>query len=135
MCTEKTRPRVLIVDDAPEIRLIIRAIVKRLDCGDIEECATGAEAWFRLNSPGPAFDLVITDYNMPDMDGLELITRCKSMPTLGSIPMLMVSAQRKVKGQAFESGAVSFVEKPFDVLVLGQRIAEILGLNPSILHG
>jgi len=104
---------VLIVEDSRAIRSLIRIALE--EAGDIRtaEAANGFEALKLL--PSRRFDLIITDINMPDINGLELIGFVKANPSYQSIPLIIVSTEKsdedKKRGMAL--GALGYVVKPF----------------------
>jgi two-component system, chemotaxis family, chemotaxis protein CheY len=105
--------RVLIVDDSRAIRTYIRGVLLgEYDC-EIEEVASGFEALRLL--PRQNYDLVVTDINMPDINGLELIRFMRNSERHKTIPILIVSTQtsEQNRNRVFELGANDFVAKPF----------------------
>lgn len=121
--------QVLIVDDT-EINLILfEALVKKL--GDAEsktfsDSAAGL-AWAQSSDP----DLVIVDYMMPELDGVEFIRRLRQTPGKESIPILMVTAndQKQVRYRALDVGATDFLTKPVDKIEFLARVANMLSLS------
>jgi two-component system, chemotaxis family, chemotaxis protein CheY len=110
---EGSPKNILIVEDSATTRALIRAVIE--DMGDFGtfEAGSGFEALKLL--PTQEFSLVITDVNMPDINGLELIHFIKSNPRYGSIPLIIVSTERseedKKRGMAL--GATAYITKPF----------------------
>jgi len=115
---EKTRGEfmdVLIVDDSAAIRKILQRVLRQAEVqvGEVLEAGDGAEALAALQ--GRKVDLILSDINMPNMDGLELLGKLKSDDTLKTVPVIMVStegSQTKVL-EAVELGAAGYVRKPF----------------------
>lgn len=105
---------ILIVEDSATTRSMIRAALEDLDDYDIVEAGSGFEALRVL--PSRKFDLIFTDINMPDINGLELINFVKSNPTYREIPLIIVTTERseedRKRGMAL--GAFDYVTKPFD---------------------
>ncbi len=118
--------QVLIVDDSSMTRSIIRAAVE--DIGDLEtvEVASGFEALRILPTTG--FDLIITDINMPDINGLELINFIKKDPRFNSIPLLIISTEKSEedKQRGLKIGADSYLAKPFTVDEVQDTIRALL---------
>jgi len=121
--------QVLIVDDT-EINLILfEALVKKL--GDAESKtfsdSTAGLAWAQSSDP----DLVIVDYMMPELDGVEFIRRLRQTPGKESIPILMVTAndQKQVRYRALDVGATDFLTKPVDKIEFLARVANMLSLS------
>ena len=110
---EGSPKNILIVEDSATTRALIRAVIE--DMGDFStvEAGSGFEALKLL--PTQEFHLVITDVNMPDINGLELIHFIKSNPRYGNIPLIIVSTERseedKKRGMAL--GAMAYITKPF----------------------
>ena len=110
---EGSPKNILIVEDSATTRALIRAVIE--DMGDFStvEAGSGFEALKLL--PTQEFSLVITDVNMPDINGLELIHFIKSNPRYGNMPLIIVSTERseedKKRGMAL--GAMAYITKPF----------------------
>lgn len=121
--------QVLIVDDT-EINLILfEALVKKL--GDSHSttfsCSTDGLAWAQANDP----DLVIVDYMMPDLDGIEFIRRLRQTPGKEAVPILMITAndQKQVRYRALDTGATDFLTKPVDKIEFLARANNMLALS------
>jgi len=122
---------VLIVDDT-EINLILfGALIKKLDGCEAHAFADSRAglAWVRDNQP----DLVIVDYMMPDLDGLEFIRLMREIPGRESIPVLMITAndQKQIRYRALDTGANDFLTKPVDKVEFLARAKNMLTLNDS----
>jgi len=106
---------VLLVDDSSSIRAIIKKIIKMsgFDVGGFLDASDGHEAMAVLRE-NPV-DIVLTDINMPNMNGLDLIARIKENPDLAGIPVVVVSTEgsEKMMEEAMALGAVGYVKKPF----------------------
>lgn len=105
--------RVLVVDDSRAMRAYIRgALVESLDC-DVVEAASGFEALRLL--PRDSYDVVVTDINMPDINGLELIRFVRSSERYQRVPIVIISTQSAERDQerALELGADQYLAKPF----------------------
>jgi putative two-component system response regulator len=121
--------QVLIVDDT-EINLILfEALVKKL--GESKSttfsCSTDGLAWAQANDP----DLVIVDYMMPDLDGIEFIRRLRQTPGKETVPILMITAndQKQVRYRALDVGATDFLTKPVDKIEFLARANNMLALS------
>ena len=106
---------VLIVDDSSSMRAIIKKIIKTsgFNVGECLEAADGKEAMKMLKDEW--VDLVLTDINMPNMNGLELITEMKDNELLRSIPVVMVTnegSEKRVQ-ESMKLGAIGYIKKPF----------------------
>jgi two-component system chemotaxis response regulator CheY len=120
--------RVLIVEDSPTMRQLIVFALKRVPELDIVEAADGVDALKKL--PGQKTDLVLTDINMPIMDGLKLVSLLKSNPLYKDIPVVIITtegaAEDRDKGLAL--GARAYLPKPIQTNALLKVVREILGL-------
>jgi len=120
--------RVLIVEDSPTMRQLIVFALKRIPELDIVEASDGVDALKKL--PGQKTDLVLTDINMPIMDGLKLVSLLKSNPLYKEIPVVIITtegaAEDRDKGLAL--GARAYIPKPVQTSNLLKVVREILGL-------
>ncbi len=119
---------ILIVEDSATTRSLIRAVIEEIGDFDVVEAPTGFDALKLL--PAQDFDLVVTDINMPDINGLELISFVKGNPRYKHIPLIIVTTERsegdKKRGMAL--GATAYVTKPFKAPELQGIIRKILNL-------
>lgn len=119
---------ILIVEDSATTRSLIRAVIEEIGDFDVVEAPTGFDALKLL--PAQEFDLVVTDINMPDINGLELINFVKGNPRYNHIPLIIVTTERseedKKRGMAL--GATAYVTKPFKAPELQGIIRKILNL-------
>ncbi|MDQ7053616.1 MAG: response regulator [candidate division KSB1 bacterium] len=118
--------RFLAVDDSPTMRRIIVNTLKRIGFNNISEASNGKEALAKIYSE--KVDFVITDWNMPEMNGLELIKAIKTDDSLKNLPILMVTT-RGVKDdivEAMKAGVSSYIVKPFSPQTLKEKIEQIL---------
>lgn len=119
--------RVYIVDDRSTARSVLEGLARTLRPQVIVECFCNARcALKRMEQVAP--DLVITDYCMPDMDGIELIRQARTMPHLADVPIVMIttSTDLKIVHEAMESGATDFHLRPIDPKKSCARWAELL---------
>ncbi|MSV34644.1 MAG: response regulator [Bryobacterales bacterium] len=119
---------VLIVDDSAAIRKILHRVLVQADVplGNVIEAGDGVEALSKLKE-GPV-GLILSDINMPNMDGLEFLSNLKADPSLKVVPVLMVTtegSQAKVL-QAIELGAMGYVRKPFTAEEIKAKLAGII---------
>jgi two-component system chemotaxis response regulator CheY len=119
---------VLIVDDSAAIRKILQRVLRQTDLplGDIKEAGDGTEAVEILKDR--TFGLILSDINMPQMDGLQLLARIKEMPHLKNVPVIMITTeggQGKVL-EAVQLGATGYVRKPFTADQIKEKLAGIL---------
>ncbi|MGC2064220.1 MAG: response regulator [Thermodesulfovibrionales bacterium] len=119
---------ILIVEDSATTRALIRALIDEL--GDVEtvEAASGFEALKLL--PQQEYDLIITDINMPDINGLELISFVRNNQRYTNIPIIIVSTERSEedKKRGIALGATDYVTKPFKSGELLETIKKTIGL-------
>lgn len=120
---------VLIVDDSLPMRSVIKKTIKAsgFRVGQLFDASNGKEALGVLKQEW--LDLVLTDYNMPDMDGLELIKEMKRDEALEAIPVVMVTtegSQQRVK-EFLENGAADYIKKPFTPEEIRTKLNRIMG--------
>ena len=120
--------RCLIVEDSPTMRQLIVFALKRIPELEIVEASDGVDALKKL--PGQKTDLLLTDINMPIMDGLKLVSLMKSNPLYKDIPVIIITtegaAEDRDRGMAL--GARAYIPKPIQTNTLIKAVREILGL-------
>jgi two-component system chemotaxis response regulator CheY len=120
---------ILIVDDSFPMRAVIKKIIKAsgFDIGEFFEAGNGKEALQVMDQQW--LDLVLTDYNMPDMNGLELLKAMKRSDTLADIPVVIVTTEKGDRRMEafFNQGAVAYVKKPFTPEQIKAHLNRILG--------
>ena len=121
-----TDMRFLIVDDFSTMRRIIRGLLRESGYGNVEEAEDGVAALDTLRNA--AFDFVISDINMPNMNGFELLAEIKRDETLRHLPVLMVTAEARKEDivLAAQSGAAGYIVKPFTKATLEEKVQKIL---------
>lgn len=121
--------KVLIVDDSQPMRSVIKKTIKASGFGGAEffEASNGHEALSILQSQW--LDIVVTDYNMPEMNGVELIAEMKKDEMIGSIPVLIITTEgSRTKIEEFiQLGASGYIKKPFTPEAIKAKLIEILG--------
>jgi two-component system chemotaxis response regulator CheY len=117
--------RILIVDDFPTMRKIVRGVLKQIGYSNIEEAEDGVQAYAKLEKEH--FDFVVSDWNMPNMTGLELLKAVRANPKTKQIPFLMVTAEADKENivEAVKSGVSNYVVKPFNAGTLKEKIEKI----------
>ena len=117
--------KVLVVDDSPTMRRIVANTLKRIGYSDLEEAENGQDALVLLS--GNTFELIVTDWNMPGMSGLEFIKNVRSNDK-NDLPILMVTTRSEAEDvkEALEAGASSYIVKPFTPEVLKEKIDNIV---------
>jgi len=115
----------LVVDDFSTMRRIVKNILKQLGYENIEEAEDGAQAYSKLK--GGSFEFVVSDWNMPNMDGLELLKKIRSDDQLKHLPVLMVTAEAEKDKviTAIQAGVSNYVVKPFTAEVLKEKMDRI----------
>jgi len=115
----------LVVDDFSTMRRIVRNLLKELGFTNVEEAEDGVAALQKLRSDSFAF--VVSDWNMPNMDGLTLLQTIRADAALKHIPVLMVTAEAKKENivAAAQAGASGYVVKPFTAATLDEKLNKI----------
>jgi len=119
---------VLIVDDSAAIRKILQRVLRQAEIpiGTVYEAADGVEALAMLKNQ--TVGLILSDIDMPNMDGLEFLTKVRAEPAWRSLPIVMVSTegtQAKVR-EAVERGASGYIRKPFTAEQIKEKLAGLL---------
>ncbi len=117
--------KILVVDDMSTMRRIIKTILNQLGYTNIDEAENGKQALAKLKKE--KFDFVITDWNMPEMDGLSLVKAIRSDDELKHLPVLMVTAEAKKENvmEALKAGVNNYIVKPFTPEVLKEKMEKI----------
>jgi two-component system, chemotaxis family, chemotaxis protein CheY len=118
--------KILVVDDYATMRRIVRNLLGQIGHADIEEAADGTEALAKLRAG--KFDLVISDWNMEPMTGLELLKQVRADSVLGALPFIMVTAESKTENviEAKKAGVSNYIVKPFTADTLKAKIATVI---------
>jgi len=122
--------KALVVDDSRTIRMIIRRIL--IDLGyEVCEAGNGLEGLKALEADKTAVSLVLADWNMPEMNGLEMLKRLRQDPDFDSVKVLMVTTETEMEqmASALEAGANEYVMKPFSKDILLEKL-ELVGMLP-----
>ena len=116
----------LIVDDFSTMRRIVRGLLKEMGCNNAEEAEDGAIALAALKQQ--KFDFVVSDINMPNMNGFELLKSIKADDTLKHLPVLMVTAEARKEDivRAAQEGAAGYIVKPFTKATLEEKVQKIM---------
>jgi two-component system chemotaxis response regulator CheY len=119
--------RILTVDDSATMRRIIKNQLKQAGFEEVEEAGNGKEAMVKLGQG--QYDLLITDWNMPEMSGLELVKEVRRTEAIKGIPILMVTtvAEKEEIVIALKAGVNNYVVKPFDTPTLQTKISQVVG--------
>ncbi len=116
----------LVVDDFSTMRRIVRGLLKEIGYNNCEEAEDGVEALNMLR--GAKFDFVVSDINMPNMTGFELLKAIKEDANLKHLPVLMVTAEARKEDivLAAQSGAAGYIVKPFTKATLEEKVLKIM---------
>ena len=121
-----TSIKVLIVDDFATMRRILKNILKQLGFKNLVEADDGTTAWDVLESQ--KIDLIISDWNMPKMTGLELLKKVRASDKYKTSPFLMVTAEAQKQNviEAVQAGVSNYVVKPFTAEAISDKLSKIL---------
>jgi two-component system chemotaxis response regulator CheY len=116
----------LVVDDFSTMRRIVRNLLKELGYTNVDEAEDGVVALQKLKAAGN-FQFVVTDWNMPNMTGIELLKAIRADATLKHLPVLMITAEAKKENivEAAQNGASGYIVKPFTAATLDEKMAKI----------
>ena len=117
--------KVLVVDDFSTMRRIVKNTLRQIGFTNIEEAEDGQKAFDRLVVE--KFDFVVSDWNMPNMTGIDLLRKVRATPQIKDIPFLMVTAEAKQENivEAIKAGVSNYIVKPFTVATLDEKIKKI----------
>lgn len=128
--TDKTMPdrtslKFLVVDDFSTMRRIVRNLLKELGFTNVDEAEDGAVALAKLRDGN--FEFVVSDWNMPNMDGLTLLQNVRADARLRALPFLMITAEAKKENiiAAAQAGASGYIVKPFTAATLQEKLDKI----------
>ncbi|MGA3258697.1 MAG: response regulator [Bryobacteraceae bacterium] len=122
--------KALVVDDSRAVRMILARTLKELGF-EVREAANGREALDVIETEKTAVSLVLADWNMPEINGLELLKRLRQKPELASLVVVMVTTETELDqmAAALEAGANEYVMKPFTKDILVEKL-QLVGINP-----
>jgi two-component system chemotaxis response regulator CheY len=117
--------RILIVDDYNTMLRILRNLLRQLDLNNVDEAQNGEEALFKLRKD--SVDLIISDWNMQPMTGIDLLRQVRSDARLKRIPFIMVTAESKTENVivAKQAGVSNYIVKPFNAETLRLKIESV----------
>lgn len=117
--------KVLVVDDMSTMRRIVKNALKQLGVENVEEAEDGNSALAKLRETN--FNFVVSDWNMPNMTGLELLKNIRQDDQLKGIPVLMVTAEAKKENimEALQAGVTNYIVKPFTAETLKEKLEKI----------
>jgi len=119
--------RILVVDDFSTMRKIIKNILRQLGLENIVEADDGTTAWDVLNKDN--IDFIVSDWNMPQMTGIELLRKVRASEEYADLPFLMVTAEAQQENiiEAVQAKVSNYIVKPFTPETLQQKISKIFG--------
>jgi len=117
--------KILVVDDFSTMRRIVKNILKQIGYTEVDEAEDGNGALAKLRQD--KYDLIVSDWNMPNMTGLDLLKAIRADGALNGIPVLMVTAEAKKENvvEAIKAGVNNYIVKPFTAEVLREKIEKI----------
>ena len=120
--------RLLVVDDSSTMRRIIKNTLQRLGFDDVLEAEHGVEAW-QIMERTPDINVLITDWNMPEMNGLDLVRKVRADGRYDSMPIIMVTTEggKAEVITALKAGVNNYIVKPFTPQVLKEKLEDVLG--------
>jgi two-component system chemotaxis response regulator CheY len=126
----ETMAKALVVDDSRAVRMILAKILKELGY-EVLEAANGREALEIMATEKTAVKLVLADWNMPEINGLDLLKRLRQNPELSSLVVVMVTTETELHQMkaALDAGANEYVMKPFTKDILVEKL-EMVGVHP-----
>jgi two-component system chemotaxis response regulator CheY len=124
------KTKALVVDDSSAVRMILSRTLKEIGY-EVFEAANGREALEVIETEKAGLKLVLTDWNMPEVNGLDLLKQVRQNPQLSSVVMVMVTTETELDqiSTALEAGASEYVMKPFTKDILVEKL-QSLGINP-----
>lgn len=122
--------RVLVVDDSSEMRRSLKMILNKLGMENVEEAENGQIALDLIqarNASGNPFQLVLADWHMPVMEGVDLLKKVRAQPEFKALPFLMITAEAETKNVviAIQAGASNYMVKPFSPDTVREKIAAV----------
>ena len=118
--------KVLVVDDFATMRRIIKNILRQIGFTNIVEADDGTTAWETLNKDD-SIEFIVSDWNMPQMAGIELLRKVRASEEFADLPFLMVTAEAQQENiiEAVQAKVSNYIVKPFTPDTLGQKINKI----------
>lgn len=118
--------KILVVDDFSTMRRIIRNLLKELGFVNVSEAEDGVDGLNKLRTEGN-YEFVVSDWNMPNMTGIEMLRQIRADAALKHLPVLMVTAEAKRENiiEAAQAGASGYVVKPFTAATLDEKLKKV----------
>lgn len=123
------KPRILIVEDSPAMRQLIAMALRRLRDTEIDEACDGVEGLKKIKAG--EYDMMITDINMPVMDGLKLVSLVRQDPRHAGIPIIIITTEsgNEDRARAMALGANAYITKPIQAPAVLAKVKELLQLT------
>lgn len=120
-----TNMKILVVDDFATMRKVVRNMLRQIGCENVNEAENGEEG-FRM-AQSDSYGLIVSDWNMPVMTGLEFLKACRAEEKTKNTPFLMVTAEALKENiiQAIQAGASNYIVKPFTPQVFEEKLKAI----------
>ncbi len=120
----------LVIDDFATMRKIIKKVLNELGYTNVQEADDGATAWPKIqeeHAKGEPFQFIISDWNMPLMQGIALLKHCRTDPRFKDLPFMLVTAESEQKQilEAAKAGVSNYVVKPFNSVTLKQKLEQV----------
>ncbi len=121
--------KLLVVDDSSTMRRIIKNTLARLGYKDILEGEDGLQGWAAMDA-NPDIEMLITDWNMPEMNGLELVKKVRADARFKDLPIIMVTTEggKAEVITALKAGVNNYIVKPFTPQVLKEKLGAVMGV-------
>jgi two-component system, chemotaxis family, chemotaxis protein CheY len=118
--------KILVVDDFSTMRRIVKNLLKQIGYENIEEAEDGQQAFSKLKDE--KYQFVVSDWNMPNMTGIELLKSVRSDPDLKDLPFLMITAEAEKEKvvEAIKAGVNNYIIKPFTAEILKEKMNKIV---------
>jgi len=121
--------KLLVVDDSSTMRRVIKNTLSRLEYENVFEGEDGLQGWNILDQ-NPDIGMLITDWNMPEMNGLELVKKVRADARFNDLPIIMVTTEggKAEVITALKAGVNNYIVKPFTPQVLKEKLSAVLGI-------
>ena len=119
--------RILVIDDAMTMRRIVINLLRQLGFTNMNEADDGTTGWEKLQQE--TFDLIISDWNMPKMTGIDLLRKVRADAKYAQTPFIMVTAEGKRENviAAVQAGVSNYIVKPFNAATLKEKMVKVIG--------
>jgi two-component system chemotaxis response regulator CheY len=120
--------KIMIVDDYATMLRILRNLLKQLEFGNVDDASDGEDALRKLKTNGP-YDLIISDWNMQPMTGIQFLKQVRADDKMKHIPFIMITAESKAENvvAAKQAGVSNYIVKPFNAETLKMKMTSVLG--------